>query len=78
MGRSQCGGDGADSGSFRDAAERGRAIGVNDSFAGGVSMLTAVITGPLVEWGGLPWAGATAVLLAAVPLVMRAVSRTNR
>lgn len=57
-----------------NTAERGRAIGVNDSFAGGVSVLTAVVTGPLVEWSGLPAAGLTAVLFALVPLVMRAVS----
>ncbi len=55
-------------------AERGRAIGVADSFAGGVSVFTAVVTGPLVEWAGLPAAGLTAVLFALVPLVMRAVS----
>jgi len=55
-------------------AERGRAIGVNDSFAGGVTVLTAVVTGPLVEWAGLPAAGLTAVLFALVPLVMRAMS----
>lgn len=61
-----------------ETAERGRAIGVNDSVAGGVSMLTAVVTGPLVEWGGLPWAGLTAVLFAAVPLVMRAVTRMEK
>jgi MFS family permease len=51
-------------------AERGRAIGVNDSFAGGVSVFAAVVTGPLIEWSGLPAAGLTAVLLAAVPLLM--------
>jgi MFS family permease len=51
-------------------AERGRAIGVNDSFAGGVSVLAALVTGPLIEWSGLPVAGLTAVLLAAVPLLM--------
>jgi MFS family permease len=51
-------------------AERGRAIGVNDSFAGGVSVLAALVTGPLIEWSGLPAAGMTAVLLAAVPLIM--------
>jgi MFS family permease len=56
-------------------SERGRAIGVADSVAGGVSVVTALVTGPLVEWGGLPWAGATAVMFAAVPLVMRAMSR---
>jgi MFS family permease len=51
-------------------AERGRAIGVNDSFAGGISVLAALVTGPLIEWSGLPAAGMTAVLLAAVPLLM--------
>ncbi len=51
-------------------AERGRAIGVNDSFAGGVSVLAALVTGPLIEWSGLPVAGLTAVLLAAIPLLM--------
>jgi len=39
-----------------------------------VSVFTAVVTGPLVEWAGLPAAGLTAVLFALVPLVMRAVS----
>jgi MFS family permease len=50
--------------------ERGRAIGVNDSFAGGVSVFAALVTGPLIAWSGLPAAGMTAVLLAAVPLLM--------
>jgi MFS family permease len=54
-------------------AERGRAIGVNDSFAGGVTVITALVAGPLAEWAGLPAAGAAAVLFALVPLVMRAV-----
>jgi MFS family permease len=58
-----------------ETGQRGRAIGVADSFAGGTSVVTAVVTGPLVEWSGLPWAGATAVLFALVPLVMRALSR---
>ncbi len=56
-------------------AERGRAIGVNDSFAGGVTVLTAVVTGPLVEWAGLPAAGIAAVLFALLPLLMRAVDK---
>jgi MFS family permease len=58
-----------------ETAERGRAIGVNDSFAGAVSVFAAVVTGPLIEWGGLPAAGSTAVLLAAVPLLMLAKPR---
>lgn len=57
------------------SAERGRAIGVADSFAGGVAVLAAVVTGPLIDWSGLPAAGLTAVLVAAVPLAMRAVTR---
>jgi MFS family permease len=55
--------------------ERGRAIGLNDSCAGAVSVVTALVTGPLVAWGGLPAAGITAVLCAAIPLAMLAASR---
>ena len=38
-------------------AERGRAIGVNDSLAGVVSVIMALLTGPLIQWSGLPAAG---------------------
>jgi len=58
-----------------ESAERGRAIGVADSFAGGAAVLAAVVTGPLIDYSGLPAAGLTAVLVAAVPLVMRAMTR---
>src|SRR5262249_50938646 len=58
-----------------DTAIRGRAIGVNDSFAGGMTVAMAVVTGPLVEWSGLPAAGMTAVVIASIPLVMLGVSR---
>jgi MFS family permease len=58
-----------------ETVQRGRAIGVNDSIAGAVSVVTALITGPLVEWYGLPAAGLAAVLFAAVPLVMIAAER---
>jgi MFS family permease len=61
-----------------DTAERGRAIGVNDSFAGGMTIATALVTGPLVQWGGLPAAGITAVVVAMVPLLMLAVHRMSR
>ncbi len=54
--------------------ERGRAIGVNDSFAGGITVFSAIVTGPLIEWYGLPATGLTAMLLAAVPFVLRAFS----
>lgn len=57
--------------------ERGRAIGVADSFAGATSVFTALVTGPLIEWSGLPAAGLTAVLVAAVPLLMLATAWLN-
>jgi MFS family permease len=60
-----------------DTAERGRAIGVNDSFAGGMTIATALVTGPLVQWGGLPAAGLTAVVVALVPLVLLAIHRAG-
>ena len=65
-----------------ETAERGRSIGVNDSFAGGVSVLMALVTGPLIEWFGLPSAGVAAVLVSLVPLLMvlavRAEQRSAR
>ena len=54
------------------STERGRAIGVADSFAGATAVLAALVTGPLIDWSGLPAAGLAAVLIAAVPLAMRA------
>ena len=60
-----------------DTSQRGRAIGVNDSCAGAMSVLAAVVTGPLVDWAGLPAAGWTAVLIAVVPLALRAATRTK-
>jgi MFS family permease len=55
--------------------KRGRAIGVNDSCAGAVTVFTALVTGPLIEISGLPATGLTAVLLASAPFVMLAASR---
>ncbi len=57
-----------------ETEERGRAIGVNDSFAGGITVFSALVTGPLIQGYGLPAAGLTAVILAAVPFVLRAFS----
>jgi MFS family permease len=57
---------------------RGRAIGVADSFAGAVAVLAAVVTGPLIEWSGLPAAGITAILVAFVPLLMLIAHRKVR
>ena len=53
-----------------ETAERGRAIGVNDSFAGGISVVMALVTGPLLQWYGLPATGAAAVLVSLPPLLM--------
>jgi hypothetical protein len=53
-----------------DSARRGRAIGVVDTLAGIVTMGTAVIGGPLIQWGGLPATGFAAMLMALPPLVM--------
>jgi MFS family permease len=50
--------------------ERGRAIGLSDSFAGGTAVFAALVTGPVIEWSGLPMTAATAVLLASIPLLL--------
>ena len=55
--------------------ERGRAIGVSDSAAGVSSVIAALVTGPLVQWSGLPAAGLVAVAFAVVPLTMLAAHR---
>ena len=56
-----------------EANERGRAVGVNDSAAAFVSVLTALVTGPLIEIWGLNAAGAVAILLAVPPLLIFAM-----
>jgi MFS family permease len=61
-----------------DTSERGRAIGVNDSAAGAVTVISAFVTGPLVQWGGLPAAGIVAVVFAMLPLAMVAAHRLRR
>jgi len=58
-----------------ETAERGRAIGVNESFAGGANVVMALVTGPLLQWSGLPMTGLVAVLVALPPLVMWALLR---
>jgi MFS family permease len=58
-----------------ETQERGRAIGVNDSFAGAISVVMALATGPLIEIWGLPAAGLLAVAVAAPPLLMRVAMR---
>lgn len=57
--------------------ERGRAIGVNETIAGGINVVAAVITGPMMVAGGLPATGIAAVLFVLPPLFMMA-SRVMR
>jgi hypothetical protein len=40
-----------------------------------MAVLAAAVTGPLIEWSGLPAAGLTAVLVALVPLLMLVASK---
>jgi len=50
--------------------ERGRAIGVSDSFAGGISLVMALVTGPLIQWSGLAATGFAAAAVTLAPLLM--------
>lgn len=63
---------------YAETYERGRAIGVNDSFAGGISVAMAVVTGPLIEWSGLPAAGLTAIVVALPPLLIALVGHARQ
>jgi MFS family permease len=56
---------------------RGRAIGVNDSFSGAMTVVSALLTGPLIEWQGLPAAGIAAVIIALVPLALAITARKD-
>lgn len=55
--------------------ERGRAIGLNDSFAGASTVFAAFVTGPLIQVYGLPATGMIAMLLAAMPFALLIVDR---
>ncbi len=57
-----------------ETSMRGRAIGTNDSWAGGTSLVLSIITGPLISYGGLPASAVFAACVAAVPLLMWAFS----
>ena len=58
--------------------ERGRAVGINESFSGGTSMAMALTTGPLIEWSGLPATGLTAMALAAIPFLILGYYKLRR
>jgi len=57
-----------------ETAQRGRAIGVNDSFGATSTIFAAFVTGPLIAFAGLPAAGLVAVLLAVLPFILRLIS----
>jgi len=61
-----------------ETAHRGRAIGVNDSGAGAMTVLAAVVTGPLVECTSLPAAGVAAALVALIPLALLGLTLLRR
>lgn len=62
-----------------ETATRGRAIGVNDSVGAAVHVLLSILTGPLIEWGGLPAAGVVAILVSLLPLpVLMAIRLQQR
>ena len=60
-----------------DTEHRGRAIGVSETGAGAMTLLAAVVTGPLIEWAGLPAAGLVAALIAIVPLAMLVLTKVT-
>mgnify|MGYP002630902908 CR=1 FL=1 len=56
-------------------AERGRAVGINDSAAAATSVVAALITGPLIAWFSLAAAGVVAILLAVIPFLILLYAR---
>jgi MFS family permease len=53
-----------------ETAERGRAIGLNDSIAASMTVTAAVLTGPMIDLWGLPAAGLLAMCVALLPLAI--------
>ena len=59
-------------------AHRGRAIGVSESLGGAVSVLMALVPGPLIEYSGLPAAGVLAIGVSLVPLPVLIANRLEQ
>ncbi|HUK61401.1 MAG TPA: MFS transporter [Stellaceae bacterium] len=59
-------------------AERGRALGVSDTCAAGVSVAIALCTGPIIAWAGLAPTGLVAAIVATPPLLMLMVTGGTR
>ncbi len=51
-------------------SERGRTIGVNDTCAGAIAVVMAVLSGPLIAGFGLSAAGLTAMVVSLLPLAL--------
>jgi hypothetical protein len=62
-----------------ETAERGRTIGLNDSAAGAIAVVMAVLTGPLIALSGLAAAGTMAIAISLLPaLLLPAYLATRR
>ena len=57
-----------------ETIHRGRAIGFTDTFAGATSVISALITGPLITNFGLPGAGLGAAVFALIPFLLLVTS----
>ena len=53
-----------------ETAERGRTVGLNDSAAGGIAVVMAVFTGPLIALWGLGAAGVMAIAISLLPALL--------
>ncbi len=53
-----------------ETAERGRTIGLNDSAAGAIAVVMAVLTGPLIALSGLAAAGTMAIAISLLPALL--------
>lgn len=58
--------------------ERGRTIGVSDTWAGGTAVVMAVLTGPLIAASGLPAAGIMAMAVSLLPLALAPAALAER
>lgn len=50
--------------------ERGRTIGLSDTWAAGTSVVMAILTGPLIAWSGPPGTGVMAIAVSLLPVLL--------
>jgi MFS family permease len=58
--------------------ERGRTIGLSDSWAGGAAVIVALLTGPLISWSGLPATGVMAIMVSLLPALLLPAAMVER